>query len=244
MNGSAQVDIQARDSFTERRNAIRRLLATARPAFPEDASRRSKVLKAKEIWDEARDSFGSIVELYLCKHAAVYDRDLLARVRFHPRVLHEPTGSLLPAMIAPVYNLGGVFVGIHRTYLDRSGRLADVSKGSARRMLGDCFGSYVQLRWPTDSRLVVAKSVEMALSIQQACPDMTVWASMTFGNMKSPLPSLVREITLCADGDVDDPENAAKMVIDAVREHLNHNLRVLIARPSSGAEFSDLISAE
>jgi hypothetical protein len=245
MNNCAQNDSQTKDFLFERHKAIRHVLASARPAWPEDISRRSKILKAREIWDGSRDPYGTIVEVYLYKHAAVTARDILSRVRFNLCVLHEPTGMLLPAMIAPVYDIEGKFVGIHRTYLESDGSgLAKVSNGSAQRMLGDCFGSYIQLKWPTDSRLVVTKSVEMALSIQQFCPELSVWSAMSFGNMKAPLPPSVKEVTLCADGDAENPANAAKMVIDATREHLKNKLRVLIARPTSAMEFGDLLRGE
>jgi hypothetical protein len=245
MNDCTHSDFQTKGFSFERLKAIRQVLASARPAWPEDISRRSKILKAREIWDGSRDTYGSAAEVYLNKYAAVSARDILTRVRFNLCVLHEPTGSLLPAMISPVYDVEGKFVGIFRTYLASDGSgLAKVSSGSARRMLGDCFGSYIQLKWPTDSRLVVTKSLEMALSIQQFCPELSVWAAMTFGNMKASLPPSVKEVTLCADGDAENPENAAKMVIDATREHLRNKLRVLIARPTSGMEFGELIRGE
>ena len=132
-------------------------------------------------------------------------------------------------MISPVHNLDGEFVGVHKTYLAADGKgRADVT-GDARRMLGYCHGSYIQLSEAKGFRLVVTESIEAALAIQQACPGCPVWSAMTPANMRAPVPTSVKEVILCPSGDDRNKDTNAKLVRDAVREHLNRGTRVLLA---------------
>ena len=107
-------------------------------------------------------------------------------------------------------------------------------------MLGDCFGSFVQLKPAHGFRLVMTESVEAALIVQQSCPDLSVWAAMTLGNMKARVPDNVKEIIICTDGKSRIPSIATKIIMDAVREHMSRGKTVLIAEPLPGATLKDM----
>ncbi|MGB9154657.1 MAG: toprim domain-containing protein [Alphaproteobacteria bacterium] len=228
-------------SFDERRQAIRSAVIAARAVMPDDYSRRAKLHVARKIWDQSVPVTGSIAEAYFRQYGFVYEPGVMGHVRFNPAVLYEPTREILPALIAPVHNLEGEFVGIHKTYLasDGTGK-ADV-KGDARRMLGKCHGSYIQLGEATGFRLVITDSLETALAIQQACPGFPVWAAMTPGNMRAPVPPSIKEIILCADGDGKNKEANKKLVLEAVREHLDRGVRVSLAQHLPGMNFSEIL---
>jgi hypothetical protein len=107
-------------------------------------------------------------------------------------------------------------------------------------MLGDCFGSFVKLNPADGFRLVLTETVEAALIIQQSCSDMPVWAAMTLGNLKAQVPANVREIIICTEGNNRVPKVAAKIIMDAVREHLNRGVTVLLAEPLEGCTLKDM----
>ena len=225
----------------ERLRAVRKTIAGARPVLPDSTSRKTKLLTAQKIGRDAKPVAQSAVAQYLSGFGLEDRPENYSALRYHPAVLHEPTRRYYPAMLAPVHDVGGEFVGIHRTYLlpDGSGR-APVDAGEDRRMLGLCFGSYVQLRPVKGFRLVITKDVEAALVIQQSCPDLPVWAAMTLGNMKSVVPSEVREIIICPSDDKKTPNVADKILMDAVREQMSRGLTVLIAQPLPGMKLNDM----
>lgn len=212
-------------------HSVRLILNSARPLLPDNLARRSKVLAAKNIWKQSRSEPTPPAESYLHRLGWTFTVPLPQDVRFHSAVLFEPTREKFPAMISAVRNRDGGFVGIHRTFLTQDGDLLNKPSGDARRMLGNCYGSYVQLAKATAYRLIITETVEMALLIQQACPDLPVWAAMTIGNMKSPVPSSVGEITLCIDYNQKSPDIASKLLMDAAREHIGRGTTVLLAEP-------------
>jgi hypothetical protein len=228
------------DSFDDLRQAIRAAIAGARPAMPDVRSRRAKIHIARKIWDQSVPVAGSIAENYLRQHKFVYQPDVMACVRFNSSVLHEPTKTKHPALIAPVHDLEGKFVGIHKTYLtaDGAGR-ANLEK-EARRMLGKCTGSYIQLSEADGFRLVIAETVEMGLAIQSACPSFSVWAAMSPSNMKAPVPSWIKELILFPVGGGKNKEANAKLVNEAIDEHQERGLMVALAKDVPGMNFRDI----
>jgi hypothetical protein len=228
-------------SFVEHRQAIRSAIVAARPVMPDDHSRRAKLYSAKKIWDKSLPVAGSIADVYFQQCGFIYEPGVMGHVRFNPAVLYEPTREDFPALIAPVHNLDGEFVGIHKTYLAADGTDRANVRGEARRMLGKCHGSYIQLSEATGFRLVVTESIEAGLAIQQACPGFPVWSAMTPGNMRAPVPAVVKELILCADGDGPNREANAKLVMDAVREHMDRGVRVSLATHVQSANFAEIL---
>ena len=221
--------------------SVRSMLASARPIMPDDLSRRTKFLTAKNIWKECHLISGSVAETYLTGIGWMPDTVMPNDIRFHPALLFEPTRERLPAMVSAVRNRDGMFVGIHRTFLADDGSML-VKPDGARRMLGHCHGGFVQLAEATAFRLIVTETIEMALLIRQACPDLPVWAAMTIGNMKSPVPANVREVILCIDGIQNKPEVASKLLMDAAREHMGRGTTVLMAEPMSRRRNGGVLS--
>lgn len=57
--------------------------------------------RAFEIWKEARDPVGTLVEDYLAGRGLSLPPTIAGRViRFHPRLFHKQTGEYLPAMVS------------------------------------------------------------------------------------------------------------------------------------------------
>ncbi len=225
--------------------AIRAFVRKAPIASSDDAQRRAKLDWAQRIWNEGWPLSGTVAEVYLLSRGIAFDKDFPEALRFHPSISHEITRTHYAALIAAVTDLDGQFVGLDRTYLAPTGRCqAEVSYGRAKRTLGEWFGSHIHLSEDLDKKLVIAESIETALTIQRACPELPVWASMTLGNMKAPVPTHVQELYLCPDHDRRDPRSAERLLMDAVRVHQKAGHRVLLILPPHGLNFNDLLLAE
>ena len=233
-------------SLEKGRMTVRAFIRKAQIAASDHVQRRQKVDWSQRIFNESWAITDTDGERYLFSRGIEFaEQPPPEALRFHPSVLHEPTHKHYPALIAAVTNADGCLVGIHRTYLQPGGKSkADIPFGGTKRMLGDCYGSFVRLSTNVEKKLVITESIETALTIMQACPEMPVWAAMSLGNMKAPVPSHVQEIILCADGDNRDPNAAERLLMDAVRLQQEANHRVLIARPPQGLDFNDLLLTE
>lgn len=227
-------------SFDDLHRAIRAAIAGARPAMPDIRSRRTKLHIAKKIWDQSLPVIGSIAENYFRQHNFVYQPSVMGHVRFNSSVLHEPTKTKHPALIAPVHDLDGEFVGIHKTYLTADGKGRANLEKDARRMLGKCTGSYIQLSEADGFRLVIAETIEMGLAIQSACPNFSVWTAMSPANMKAPVPPSVKELILFPVGGGKNKEANSKLVNEAIDEHQERGLMVALAKDVPGMNFRDI----
>ena len=203
-------------------HSLRLIIDQARPLLPHNLARNSKVLAALNIWKKCRTTPIGATETHLINTGLPPNTPIPSDVRFHCSALYEPTQERFPAMVCAVRNSDGGFTGIHRTFLARNGSGFAKPDGDARRMLGHCYGSYVQLSEATAFRLIITETVEMALLIRQSCPDLPVWAAMTIGNMKSPVPSSVGEVILCIDSEQKTPELASKLLMDAARAGMSN----------------------
>src|SRR5215471_13792031 len=127
---------------------------------------------------------GSIAETYLRNRGIAITPDLRA-LRFHPRCFYrttdEATGTdryeVWPALLATVTALDGTVTGIHRTWLDPSGRdKAPVS--SPRRALGELLGHSVRFGTATDV-IAAGEGLETVLSVHTALPAMPMAAALS-----------------------------------------------------------------
>ncbi len=210
-------------------SAVRSAIASARAVYPEDVSRERKRKLACKIWAESAPLAGTPGEAYLAALGVKLTDGLNDVLRMHQAVLHEPTRVYYPALIASVRDAAGQFRGVLRTYLRPEG--TGWERFEAPRMLGDCFGAFVQLSNPESFRIVLASSLETALIVRQACPEVPVWSSMTRGNMKAVLPLWAKEIVFCVEEDEFDPLNARRIVNDAIRAHEDRGQHVRLAKP-------------
>jgi hypothetical protein len=122
-------------------------------------------------------------------------------------------------------------MGIHATYLSPDGSKR-VNRGDEdRRMMGDCYGSFVQLS-PIHShhKLILTPDIETAVFLQFIYPDETVWCAMSLGNMKAKLPDCVGQVSYYVDVRYHDPHLVEGALRDAARVHKKGRSRVLVAK--------------
>ncbi len=146
---------------------------------------------------------------------------------------------MLPAMVAAVQREGSNDIqAIHRTYLSRAGRKADVSP--AKMMLGPVRGGAVRLA-PLGRVIVVAEGIETALSFQIAT-GLPAWAALSAVGIRqlvlSPVES-VPEVVIAADADSAGLAAARSAAARWSRE----GRRVRVAVPPDGfSDFNDVLN--
>jgi hypothetical protein len=152
---------------------------------------------ARQIWDEAIGSIGTLVETYLASRGLTLPPG--APIRFHPAC---PRGTdRLPAMISLMTDpVTASPCGAHRTFLrlDGSGK----ADGQAKMMLGNA--GVIRLV-PDDeiaTGLGLAEGVETALAVMQRASWSPIWAACSAGGIaKFPVLCGIEAITIFADAD-------------------------------------------
>ncbi len=150
---------------------------------------------------------GTIAEIYLQTRGIAITPDLRA-LRFHPRCFYrttdEATGAnryeVWPALLATVTDLNGKVTGVHRTWLDPSGRdKAPVS--SPRRALGDLAGHGVRFG-TADDVMAAGEGLETVLSVRTILPAMPMAAALSANHLAvfRPPPTL-RRLYVAHDND-------------------------------------------
>jgi hypothetical protein len=181
---------------------------------------------------------GTLVEKYLRSRGLEIVPDVL---RFVSALSHTPSGSRLPAMLAPVVNVSGDLTGLHRTYLDATGD-KKASVEPSRMMLGHCVGGAVHLAEPGEE-LGVSEGIESGLAAMQLNPGIPVWAALsTFGIKALVLPPLpaARRVVIFADHDRSG--TGMKAARQAAERWCRERRRVRIEMPPTpGADFNDLL---
>jgi len=124
---------------------------------------------------------------------------------------------------------------VHRSFLEANGK-SKAPIQPQRMMLGRCSGNAVQLAQACGT-LLVAEGIETVLSGMQACK-LAGWAALSAtGLSKLILPNNVTKVIVLADA---DPTGEAAAKACASR-WICEGRQVLIARPSSGKDFNDLL---
>ncbi len=159
-----------------------------------------------------------------------------AGLRFRPNCRH-PECKPIPALIALVTDAAGEPLGIHRTFIDRTGAKACVT--SQKASLGPVRGGAIRLD-PFDSArpLVIGEGIESSASAGPLI-GAPAWAALSCGNLERALllPAAVRNVVIAAD--LDPPGEAA--AIRAAWRWQVEGRTVRIARPTIIGDFNDLL---
>jgi Toprim domain-containing protein len=150
---------------------------------------------------------GTIAETYLQTRGIAITSDLRA-LRFHPRCFYritdEATGAnryeVWPALLATITDLDGKVTGVHRTWLDPSGR-DKAPLPSPRRALGHLFGHGVRFGTANDV-MAAGEGLETVLSVRTILPVMPMAAALSANHLAvfRP-PSALRRLYVARDND-------------------------------------------
>jgi putative DNA primase/helicase len=196
----------------------------------------------RRVWGEARPiTAADPVNLYLCQRGIVLD-NLPAVLRCHPHLAYRHEDGQCtyhPAMVARVDNAQGQGVSLHRTYLTRDGRKANVptpKKLMPSVLPGATRGGAIRLSPPSET-LAIAEGIETALAVRLAT-GLPVWSTICAGGMaRLIIPLEVCLVIICADNDPPGIKAARKLA----RRLLVDQRRVKILMPDTpGADWADL----
>jgi hypothetical protein len=198
---------------------------------------RLRISRARAFYASAVPATGTPVEVYLRSRGITLPTPPVLRwLRY---CLHR-NGNYYPAMVAPIVNVAGEQVSIHKTFLrpDGSGK-AGLPKDEQREVYGPMKGGAVRLASPrAGSVLLVGEGLESVLGAMQMF-GLPGWAALNAGGIGAlELPEEVREVAIAADNDANGV-GERKALIAQGRWH-REGRHVEILTPSAvGADFND-----
>jgi hypothetical protein len=160
---------------------------------------------ARRLFAMSQPILGTIAETYLC-HRGITDLRWTDSLRFHPNCYHRTETDAgtrteaWPAMIAAVTENYGTITGVHRTWLDPSGR-GKAPLETPRRAIGDLLGHGVRFGI-ADEVMAVGEGIETILSLRCALPSMAMAAALSATHVAAFLfPEALRRIYVARDND-------------------------------------------
>lgn len=205
-----------------------------------------KLLMARQIYKESRTGVYGLSR-YLTARGIDIEKigGVPKSLRLHDHLDHKPSGKRMPAMVAPIQDFSGHFMGVHRTYLN-----SDYSKTiekPAKMVLGNMRGGAIRLG-PVSPHIMIAEGIETALSVKMFYPDVSVWAAVSLGNfLVLRLPPQVRRVTILGDNDMKPPKDGQKDPKDMMKDaalRIKNDLpgrHVILCWPDKGQDFNDML---
>lgn len=158
---------------------------------------------ARRLFAISRSIHGTIAETYL-RRRGISALHQTASLRFHPRCYYKPDHDspteTWPALIAAVSTLNGVITGIHRTWLDPSGR-GKAPIDTPRRAMGYLLGNAVRFGM-ADDVLAAGEGIETMLSLRCVLPALPMAAALSANHLSAMLlPEGLRRLYIARDAD-------------------------------------------
>jgi Toprim domain len=209
------------DHLHDALDEARAFLRLPRPAAEFDRRRRSTSAftgspeSARRLFAMSRPIAGTVAEQYLHERGITLVAGTEA-LRFHPRCFYRadpysPTETW-PALIAAVTDLDGWITGLHRTWLDPSGR-TKAPIDTPRRAMGHLLGHGVRFGVAGDT-IAAGEGIETMLSFRMALPGMPMLAALSANHLAAILfPAALRRLYIARDRDPAG-ETATKTLAD------------------------------
>lgn len=180
---------------------------------------------AQRLFSASQPIEGTIVETYL-RHRDITVLTGVGALRFHPRCYYRPDSDApaeeRPAMIAAVTDLDGAITGVHRTWLDPSGR-GKAHIDTPRRAMGHLVGNSVRFGTPqpigTHTQVLAAgEGIETILSLRCALPAMPMMAALSAAHLAAiQFPASLRRLYIARDADPAG-DHAVARLLERTRE--------------------------
>ncbi len=192
----------------------------------------AKLAEVRRAYDEAVGLSGMPAATYLQSRGL---RPNEAWDGLRASVQHYPGVGACPALLAPIDDLEGTLIGLHRTYLTLHGHKLGVP--DPRRTLGYVKGGAIRLGHATDE-LIICEGLEDGLSLfQQMDGAIAVWvAGGTAFLSLMMIPPEISKLTVAADND----EPGERAALKAADTFAIGNRDVSIMRPEPAfKDFND-----
>ena len=216
------------------RDAVDLEVAEIRPRTEDDIVR---IGRAQEVYGEARDPRGTVVESYCAARALNLTDDFIGR--YHPRCpwRNEDAGKFIyiPALIVPFTNIDdGIITGVHRIRLDQPERWPKVQ----RRMLGVVQRAAMMLG-PVGDTVAITEGFETAAALRQLGMQNSVWALGSKGAISFfPVLQPIRRLIVHAEPGTEEPTTIVR------RRYRRAHRRVIIASAQQGKDANDVLMAQ
>jgi hypothetical protein len=173
---------------------------------------------ARRLFAMSRPIAGTLVEIYL-RERGITELPDIGSLLFHPRCYYRPDADAAtetwPAMIAAVTDLQGHITGVHRTWLDPSGR-DKAPVDTPRRAMGHLLGHAVRFGRAGDI-MAAGEGIETMLSLRSVMPGMAMVAALSAAHLAAILfPTRLRRLYIVRDNDRAG-DGAMKGLIDRTR---------------------------
>jgi Toprim domain-containing protein len=215
--------IQAACGFADLRAAMdeaRRFLALPRP---KPVGRRdslsavpgSSAERARRLFRAGQPIAGTRAAAYLAHRGLI---GVTSRVlRYHPSCFYKASGDAppetWPALLAAISDVQGAIVGVHRTWLDRSG-LGKAPVAEPRKSMGHQIGNGARFSGLAAGLMVAGEGLETVLSVRVALPRVPAVAGLSAHHLAAlELPPGVTRLYIARDGDAEGTRAA-----DTLRE--------------------------
>ena len=208
--------------FKDVADEARDFLNLPRPEYEMDRNPRSAPAPARSpeaarrLFAISRPVIGTVVEKYL-RSRGITALHGTGSLRFHPRCYYKPDEynptETWPAMIAAITDLDDKVTGVHRTWLDPSGR-DKAPVDTPRRAMGHLLGNGVRFG-VADEVKAAGEGIETMLSLRCVLPTMPMVAALSSAHLGQLLfPDTLRRLYIARD---DDPAGDSAMAILAAR---------------------------
>lgn len=167
------------------------------------AARTGSPESARRLFVMSKPIQGTLAETYL-RTRGISVMHETSSLRFHPRCYYRPDDDLpteaWPALIAAVTTLDGVITGVHRTWLDLSGR-SKAPIDTPRRAMGLLLGNAVRFGLGDDV-LAAGEGIETMLSLRCALPTLPMASALSANHLAAMLlRSSLRRLYIARDAD-------------------------------------------
>jgi hypothetical protein len=203
---------------------------------------KQKICRARDLYRRSMPAVGTPVETYLRSRGI--PGSIPPALRFLEYCRHR-NGRYYPAMVAPIVNVAGEQIAIHKTFLRPDGRgKADLPKTEQRETSCPIKGGAVRLALHrADLELLVGEGIESTLAAMQLF-SLQGWAAICASGIASlDLPADVRRVVVAADNDMNGVGQRAAL---SARERWvveGRSVRILLP-PNPGEDFNDVLLSE
>jgi putative DNA primase/helicase len=198
------------------------------------------ICAARDLYRRSVSAAGTLVESYLRSRGIT--GPIPPALRFLEHCPHRNC-HCYPAMAAPIVNVAGEHVAIHKTFLRPDGGKADLPKKEQRETRGPMKGGAVRLApHCANLKLLIGEGIESTLSAMQMF-GLPGWAALCAPGLEAlDLPDDVRRIAIVADNDANMVGQGAALVAWQRWSGEGRSAEILLP-PNVGQDFNDVLLA-
>ena len=165
----------------------------------------SSAERARRLFRAGQPIAGTRAAAYLAHRGLI---GVTSRVlRYHPSCFYKASGDAppetWPALLAAISDVQGAIVGVHRTWLDRSG-LGKAPVAEPRKSMGHQIGNGARFSGLAAGLMVAGEGLETVLSVRVALPRVPAVAGLSAHHLALlELPPGITRLYIARDGDAE-----------------------------------------